>query len=134
MGLQAPDGMWSLSMPLGMLSRLSVVIGFLAVNRKDLNRFYIKNALGLTKPEACTVAIGAGAISVFALSYANYRFGGLSPMPALEYPSTMVAALFFGFVEEVEFRAILLVYSGVLLGRVVHNGRHLKVCLIVNVI
>ncbi len=104
----------TISTVLGQLLRLSIVIVFVFVNKGNLHQFYIqRNPFKLNKDnhnELKILLIGIVGLVIYSPLFAFYKIGTISFMPVGEYPSTIMSALYYGIVEEIEFRGILFVY------------------------
>ncbi|MHA1820764.1 MAG: CPBP family intramembrane glutamic endopeptidase [Promethearchaeota archaeon] len=105
------SGIWISN--IGQIIRLIFIISFIIINWKDREELYIKKGLNffkLSKSELRVLIIGIIVLIMFSIIYSYVQLGGIFPMVLKEYPSTIMAALFYGIVEELEFRSVFLIY------------------------
>ncbi|MHA1412374.1 MAG: CPBP family glutamic-type intramembrane protease [Promethearchaeota archaeon] len=93
--------------------RLTIIISFLILFRGNLNKFLISfnfSKVPVSRLEIILLIVGILSIILFSMGYALYRVGYFAFMPIQEYFTTIPSALYYGIVEEIEFRGILLVF------------------------
>lgn len=99
----------------GMVLRLMPIILFFWVNRSYLNRYFLTQ--NFSKQIVITVIISHLFLFLLGMISALTETGTIILRPFERWPSLMITSIYYGVVEELEFRSIMLVQSTLIIAK-----------------